>query len=79
MQDGFFVGWIPRIVSIPNLRLIHFFLMFVFIASAFFTCICGMLISREEKRGLMDTIFIGYKVILKAELEEDDAKAAAGK
>jgi Ni/Fe-hydrogenase 1 B-type cytochrome subunit len=74
---GFFVGWIPRIVSIPNLRLIHFFLMFVFIAFGVFHVHLCMLISREEKRGLMDSIFIGYKVIPKAELEEDDAKAAA--
>ena len=29
---GLLVGWIPGLVSIPNLRLIHFFLMFVFIA-----------------------------------------------
>jgi Ni/Fe-hydrogenase 1 B-type cytochrome subunit len=74
---GFFVGWIPRIVSIQNLRLIHFFLMFVFIAFGVFHVHLCMLISREEKRGLMDSIFIGYKVIPKAELEEDDAKAAA--
>ena len=33
---GFFVGWIPLIVSIQNLRLIHFFLMFVFIAFGVF-------------------------------------------
>ena len=26
------VGWIPRLVSIQNIRLIHFCLMFVFIA-----------------------------------------------
>jgi hypothetical protein len=47
--------------------------------SVFFTYICACGFSREEKRGLMDSIFIGYKVIPKAELEEDDAKAAAGK
>jgi hypothetical protein len=36
-----------------------------------------MLVSREEKRGLMDSIFIGYKVIPKNELEEEERKAAA--
>ena len=50
-------------VSFPNLRLIHFFLMFVFIAFGIFHVHLCMLISREEKRGLMDSIFIGYKVI----------------
>src|SRR5262249_38920947 len=29
---GFFVGWIPRMISMPNIRLIHYFMMFVFIA-----------------------------------------------
>jgi hypothetical protein len=35
-----------------------------------------MLISREEKHGLMDSIFIGYKVIPAEELEHDDKLAA---
>jgi Ni/Fe-hydrogenase 1 B-type cytochrome subunit len=71
------VGWIPRLVSIPNLRLIHFFLMFVFICFGIFHVHLCMLISREEKRGLMDSIFIGYKVIPADELEEEEKKAAA--
>jgi len=71
---GFLVGWIPSLISLPNLRLIHFFLMFVFICFGIFHVHLCMLISREEKRGLMDSIFIGYKVIPKAEMEEDDAQ-----
>ena len=35
-----------------------------------------MLISRAEKRGLMDSIFTGYKVIPVSELEEEEKKAA---
>ena len=31
-----------------------------------------LLVSRAEKRGLMDSIFIGYKVIPVEELEEDE-------
>ena len=31
-----------------------------------------MLISREEKQGLMDSIFIGYKVIQEEDLKADD-------
>ncbi len=69
------VGWIPRLVSFPNLRLIHFFLMFVFFAFGVFHVHLCMLISREEKRGLMDSIFIGYKVIPVDELNEEEKKA----
>lgn len=66
------LGWIPSLISIQNIRLIHFFLMFVFISFGIFHVHLGMLISREEKHGLMDSIFIGYKVIPVKEIEEDD-------
>jgi Ni/Fe-hydrogenase 1 B-type cytochrome subunit len=65
------VGWVPNLVSIQNLRLIHFFLMFVFIAFGVFHVHLCMLVSRAEKRGLMDSIFIGFKVIPVHEIEEE--------
>jgi Ni/Fe-hydrogenase 1 B-type cytochrome subunit len=71
------VGWIPRIVGIQYLRLIHFFLMYVFFAFAVFHVHLCMLVSRAEKRGLMDSIFIGYKVIPVEEIEEEMEKDAA--
>ncbi len=70
------VGWITRFISFPNLRLIHFLLMFAFISFGVFHVHLCMLISREEKRGLMDSIFIGYKVIPADELAEEEKKAA---
>lgn len=70
------VGWIPTMIALPNLRLIHFFLMFVFIAFGVFHVHLCMLISREEKRGLMDSIFIGYKVIPVEEIKAEEKKAA---
>jgi Ni/Fe-hydrogenase 1 B-type cytochrome subunit len=73
---GVLVGWVPGVVSFPNLRLIHFLSMFVFISFAVFHIHLAMLISRQEKRGLMDSIFIGYKVIPTEELEEEERKAA---
>ena len=69
------VGWIPGMVNIQNLRLIHFFLMFVFISFGIFHVHLAMLISREEKRGLMDSIFIGYKVIPQTEIEAEEKKS----
>ena len=71
---GFFVDWIPRAISMPNIRLIHFFLMFVFISFGILHVHLSMLVSREEKRGLMDSIFIGYKIIPRKELEEERQK-----
>jgi Ni/Fe-hydrogenase 1 B-type cytochrome subunit len=69
------VGWVPRFISFPNIRLIHFLLMFIFISFGVFHVHLCMLISREEKRGLMDSIFIGYKVIPTDELEEAEREA----
>ena len=69
---GFFVGWVPRMINVTNIRLIHFFLMWVFIAFGILHVHLAMLVSREEKKGLMDSIFIGYKVIPEEDLKEDD-------
>jgi Ni/Fe-hydrogenase 1 B-type cytochrome subunit len=68
------VGWIPRLISVQNLRLIHFFLMYVFIAFGVFHVHLAMLVSRFEKHGLMDSIFIGYKVIPVDEIEMEARK-----
>jgi len=72
---GWLVSWVPGMMSVPNIRLLHFLLMFVFICFGIFHVHLAMLISREEKRGLMDSIFIGWKIIPvkdvdKAESEE---------
>lgn len=73
---GPLIGWIPRFISFPNIRLIHFLLMFVFISFGIFHVHVSMLISREEKRGLMDSIFTGYKVIPADELQAEEKNAA---
>ena len=69
------VGWIPRVVSIQNIRLIHFCLMFVFIAFGVLHVHLCLIVSSAEKRGLFDSIFTGYKIIPVDELEEDDRQA----
>lgn len=71
------VGWIPRFVNIQDIRLIHFGLMFVFIAFGIFHVHLCLVVSSAEKRGLMDSIFTGYKIIPVDELNEDDRKAIA--
>jgi Ni/Fe-hydrogenase 1 B-type cytochrome subunit len=69
------VGWIPGLLNINEIRLIHFFLMFVFIAFGIVHVHMCLTVSRAEKRGLMDSIFTGYKVVPVDELEEDDRHA----
>jgi len=69
------VGWIPRLVSIQNLRLIHFGLMFVFFAFGILHVHLCLIVSSAEKRGLMDSIFTGYKIVPVDELDEDDKAA----
>jgi len=68
------LGWVPRLVNIQTLRLIHFFLMYVFIAFGVFHVHLAMLVSRFEKHGLMDSIFIGYKVIPVEEIQKEAEK-----
>jgi len=70
------VGWIPGLINVQNLRLIHFCLMFVFLAFAVFHIHLSMLISREEKRGLIDSIFVGWKVIPVDELHAEEEETA---
>ena len=69
------VGWIPRLIRIQNIRLIHFCLMFVFIAFGVLHVHLCLIVSSAEKRGLLDSIFTGYKIIPVDELEEDDHEA----
>jgi len=79
---GFLLGWIPRWINIQDLRLIHFLLMFVFIAFGIFHVHLCLIVSSAEKRGLLDSIFTGYKIIPVDELDEDDRvaiEAAQGK
>jgi predicted transcriptional regulator of viral defense system len=49
--------------------------MFVFIAFGILHVHLCLIVSSAEKRGLMDSIFTGYKIIPVDELEEDDKKA----
>jgi Ni,Fe-hydrogenase I cytochrome b subunit len=72
---NFLVGWVPHFISIQNIRLIHFFLMFVFIAFGIFHVHLCLIVSAAEKRGLLDSIFTGYKIIPLDELDEDDRNA----
>lgn len=69
------LGWIPLFIGIQEIRLIHYCLMYVFIAFGVLHVHLCLLVSSAEKRGLMDSIFTGYKIIPVDELEDDDREA----
>jgi len=63
--------WIPGVVDIQHLRLTHFCIMFAFFAFVIHHVYSAVLVSWEERNGLIESIFTGYKFIPKDELEED--------
>jgi Ni/Fe-hydrogenase 1 B-type cytochrome subunit len=68
---GWLFRWIPGVVDIQHLRLTHFCIMFAFFAFVIHHVYSAVLVSWEERNGLIESIFTGYKFIPKDELEED--------
>ena len=56
-----FIGWLPLLIELPYLRLVHYSLMFVFFAFVIFHVYASVLVSLEEENGLLDSIFSGWK------------------
>ncbi len=68
---GWLFGWIPGVIDIQHIRLVHFCIMFAFFAFVIHHVYSAVLVSWEERNGLIESIFTGYKFVPKAELEED--------
>jgi Ni/Fe-hydrogenase 1 B-type cytochrome subunit len=66
---GFLIGWLPRLIDIQYLRAMHYFIMFAFGTFFIHHIYSAILISWEEKSGLMESIFTGYKFISRGMLE----------
>ena len=64
-------SWLPRIIDIQHIRLTHFCIMFAFFAFVIHHVYSAVLVSWEERNGLIESIFTGYKFVPEAELEED--------
>jgi len=60
---AFFIGWLPRLISIQYLREIHFLIMFLLWAFFVHHVYSAVLLSIEERSGLVGSIFSGYKVL----------------
>ena len=74
---GWLFGWIPRVIDIQHIRLLHFCIMFAFFAFVIHHVYSAVLVSWEERNGLIESIFTGYKFVPKAELEQDAVQSKA--
>jgi Ni/Fe-hydrogenase 1 B-type cytochrome subunit len=70
---GWLLNWIPGVVDIQHLRLLHFCLMFTFFAFVIHHVYSAVLVSWEERNGLIESIFTGYKFVPRDELDEDSS------
>ena len=68
---GWLFSWIPGVIDIQHVRLIHFCIMFAFFVFVIHHVYSAVLVSWEERNGLIESIFTGYKFVPKDELEED--------
>lgn len=67
-------GWLPGIIDIQYLRLFHFLGMFAFIAFAIHHVYSAILVSIEERNGLLESMFSGYKFVQDYELQEQEQR-----
>jgi Ni/Fe-hydrogenase 1 B-type cytochrome subunit len=74
---GWLFGWIPGVIDIQYIRLTHFCIMFAFFVFVIHHVYSAQLVSWEERNGLMESIFTGYKFVPKDELEEDAVSSKA--
>jgi Ni/Fe-hydrogenase 1 B-type cytochrome subunit len=74
---GWLFSWIPGVIDIQHLRLIHFCIMFAFFAFVIHHVYSAVLVSWEERNGLIESIFTGSKFVPKDELEEDAIQSKA--
>lgn len=67
-------GWLPGIIDIQYLRLFHFLGMFAFIAFAIHHVYSAILVSIEERNGLLESMFSGFKFVQDYELQEEEQR-----
>jgi Ni/Fe-hydrogenase 1 B-type cytochrome subunit len=65
-------GWIGTWIGIQSIRLIHYLLMFAFLAFMIHHVYSAILVSIEERNGLLESIVTGYKYIPEWEWEESE-------
>jgi len=69
-----FIGWLPLLIEIPYLRLIHYSLMFVSSHSSSFHVYASILVSLEEESGLLEQYLLGMEFVAAGELRHEIRK-----
>jgi Ni/Fe-hydrogenase 1 B-type cytochrome subunit len=70
-------GWTWGVMSIPALRLLHFLLMFLYIAFAIHHVYSAILVDVEERNGELSSMITGYKAdVMDVEAPRDDPRRA---
>ncbi len=69
------IGWLPRLIDIQYLRLIHFGIMFAFLMFVIHHVYSAQLVSWEERNSLIESIYTGYKFVPESEAEDLEASA----
>lgn len=65
-------GWAPRLVDIQYLRLAHYLGMFIILGFVIHHVYSAILVTIEERNGLVESIFSGYKFVPEWELKEEE-------
>jgi Ni/Fe-hydrogenase 1 B-type cytochrome subunit len=65
-------GWAPGLVDIQYLRLIHYLGMFILLGFVIHHVYSAILVTIEERNGLVESIFSGYKFVPEWELKEEE-------
>jgi Ni/Fe-hydrogenase 1 B-type cytochrome subunit len=63
-------GWVPNLIAIQDVRLIHHFLMWAILAFMVHHVYSALLVDHWERTGLMSSIFSGYKFVTRREIKE---------
>lgn len=68
------VGWIPRIVDIQYIRAVHYLIMFLFMAFVIHHVYSAVLVAMEQRNGLMESIFSGWKFVSRDLVKEEQSE-----
>jgi Ni/Fe-hydrogenase 1 B-type cytochrome subunit len=73
----FFVGWIPLLINIQWIRLVHFLFMFFLMGFFIHHVYSAVLVAMTERNAEMESIFSGYKFVDDETIDEE-LQIAAG-
>jgi len=71
-------GWTWSVMSVPALRLLHFLLLFWYIAFAIHHVYSAVLFDLEERNGELSSMITGYKVDIEHDTVDEAPGRAAG-